>query len=173
MEESLNLYNISEYLLHQFIYIVSGVKVKYADELKKIILIPVEDDLEKYINWAKEEIEKEFSINVEIDKEIKKELKIPKRTFLVVKRLLRKLKSYNSDKDTAVIIVTRKRILLNDRLLLRIMHSVFPILGIAYILPGVCAVTTFFDRMPQNIFNHTVSHEVAHLLGKHGYPVSK
>ncbi len=173
MDESLNLYNISEYLLHQFIYVVSGVKIKYADELKKIILIPIEENLEKYVDWAREEIKKEFSIPVEIDTEIKKELQVPRRTFLVVRRFLRKLKSYNSEKETGIILITRKRILLNDRIWLRLVYSVFPILGVAYINPGVCAVTTFSDQMPQNVFNHTVSHEIAHLLGMHGYPVSK
>ena len=170
--EGFNLYNISEYLLHQLIYIISGVNLKYSENLQKIVLVPLEDN-DQYVEWAKSAIEKEFSLTVEINKKLKERLKIPKQSFFIVQKLLHDLKTFKDDKTTGVIFITKKRILIRDRIMLKLIHSIFPILGIAYIIPGVCAVTTFQDRIPKRIFNYTVSHEIGHLLGKHGYPVSK
>lgn len=170
--EDFNLYNISEFLLHQLIYIVSGVKLKYSDELEKIILVPLEDN-EQYIEWAKSAIENEFSLKVEINKNLRNKIKLSNSSFFILTKILKDLDSYTEDKKTGIILITKKPILVRDQFLLRIVHSIFPILGIAYLIPGVCAVTTFQDRIPKNIFNHTVSHEIGHLIGKHGYPISK
>ena len=170
--EGFNLYNISEYLLHQLIYIVSGVKVKYSDNLEKIILVPLENN-EQYVEWAKEAIKNEFSLKVEVNEKILDKLTIPKRSYFIVKKLLNDLESFKEDTTTGIIFITKKNILMRDRIMLRLFHSIFPIMGIAYLIPGVCAVTTVQDRIPKKAFNYTVSHEIGHLLGKHGYPVSK
>ena len=170
--EGFSLYNISEYLLHQLIYVVSGVKLKYSDNLETIILAPL-DVNEHYVEWAKLAIEKEFNLKVKISRKLRDKFPIPNKSHFILRKLLKDLKFYEQDKTTGLIFITRKRILLRDRLMLRVLHSVFPILGVAYIIPGVCVVTTFENRMPKNTFDHTISHELGHLLGKHGYPISK
>ena len=57
-------------------------------------------------------------------------------------------------------------------LISRIVHSILPILGITYIKDGICFLTTLNRLLPEELLKFAAIHEVGHLLGKHGYPLS-
>ncbi|TFF86487.1 MAG: hypothetical protein EU551_01305 [Promethearchaeota archaeon] len=168
----MNLYNFNEWALMKLVQVVTGNKLTYNPELKKIILICIDDIKEENLDIIKKQIFNEFGIQTDIKTE-KFDLKHAiSGKFINTYEIAKKVeKEIQYDKSTAIMIITKNFLTPNRFLLSRIIHFLAPILGITYLIQGICILTTLNDKMPQRILKFVVIHEVGHLLGKHGYPL--
>ncbi|NVM27994.1 MAG: hypothetical protein HWN65_04045 [Candidatus Helarchaeota archaeon] len=168
-----NLYNLNEWALLRLFRVVTGLKLAYNPDLKKIHLITldaVEDDILQMISGL---IIDEFEIEIELLSEKIDYRKAIRGRFLNTSRMTRKLKkAIPQEKTSAIMVVTNHWLAPTGLLISRVLHTVFPILGITYLLDGICFVTTLNGHLPTDLIQFGTVHEVGHLLGLHGYPLT-
>ncbi|NVM52605.1 MAG: hypothetical protein HWN66_02795 [Candidatus Helarchaeota archaeon] len=168
-----DLYNMSEWALLRLFRVVTGLKLVYNPDLKRISLITLDDVEDAIIETISDLVSAEFEIQIE---PVGKPIEYRNSTrghFLNTSRLTSKLKKIlPSDKETALMVVTNYWLSPTPFLLSRILHTIFPILGITYLLDGICYVTTLDGRLTKELIQFAAIHEVGHLLGLHGYPLT-
>lgn len=166
-------YNLSEYALSRLFRVITGVNLKYREKLDEIWIYKLEDKDPEILKSIEEKIWKDFNIETKIMPDI---IELPQKArrgnFLNTTEAARIIdEKVERPKGTALLCVTKFGITPVPFLVIRIMQSLFPILGTSYILYGVCFITTFNEKLNQDIINYAAVHEIGHLLGKHGYPL--
>jgi len=166
-------YNLSEYALSRLFRVITGIELKYREKLDEILIYPLDETSPKIMNIVKEKIWHDFEINVTIMSEIiELPPKVMRGNFIITTDAARIIdEKIKRPEGTAILCVTKYAITPLPFLFTRIMQTIFPILGTSYILYGICFITTLKERLPQKILEYAATHEIGHLLGKHGYPV--
>ncbi|MFX0133704.1 MAG: hypothetical protein ACFFDN_08675 [Candidatus Hodarchaeota archaeon] len=167
------LYNFSEYALSSLFRVITGIKIRYREKLDEIWIYQLEEKDTKTLNSIEDKIWKEFKIKTKLMPDI---IEIPKKVrrgnFIVTTDAARIVNDkIERPKDTALLFITKYAITPFPFLTTRILQTIFPILGASYILYGICFITTFNERLQQEIIDYAAIHEIGHLLGKHGYPL--
>ncbi|MHA1298767.1 MAG: hypothetical protein ACTSO9_04905 [Candidatus Helarchaeota archaeon] len=165
-------YNLSEHTLSRLFYVVTGINLKYRDSLDEIWIYQLEEIDPNILKEIKEKIWNDFKIKT---KEIQEKIEIPKKAkrgnFIITSEVARIINErIEKPNVVAILCISKKAITPFPFLFTRIIQTIFPILGASYIMFGICFITTYNDKLPQNIINYAAVHEVGHLLGRHGYP---
>lgn len=169
---SLDLYNLNEWLLMRMFRVITGVKASFNPNLEKIYLFSVDNVKEEIMQLVEDQISDEFGIHVKplnFSTDYKKMLR---GKFVNTSRLSMKLKDASREKDAAIMGVTNFWLVPTNFLTSRILHSFSPILGITYVMWGICFLSTLTGNLKKEIIQFSTKHEVGHLLGKHGYPLA-
>jgi hypothetical protein len=167
------LYNLSEYTLSRVFRAITGVKLRYKDQLDEIWIYQLEQIDSKILKSVQDKIWDEFKIKTKAMTDI---LEVPKDfkrgNFIITTNAARMIdKQIERPKETGLLCVTKYALTPFPFLIARIVQTIFPVLGASYILYGICFITTFNDRLHQDIIDYAAVHEIGHLLGKHGYPL--
>ena len=169
---SRNLYNLNEWLLLQFFRVVTGFKFAFNPDLKKIFLISIGDVEPEKLEIAQNQIAAEFGIQSEILNEKIEFQKAVRGDFLNTAYMTVKLDAnLKRDKKEAIMGITNYWLVPTQFLLSRVIHLFNPILGITYLIPGICFLTTLDGYLRKDLVEFAAKHEVGHLLGMHGYPL--
>jgi hypothetical protein len=167
------LYYTVEHFLIKFFELVSGVPVK-TKNLRRVKIVSFGSRRKEYQNFLKEKIEKELSLEVEIGGfgEVPSRV-IEWKTHIFVPYAVRHLlKIFPRRKGEAILGITPYQLSLLPPLWpLRQFYRFHFILGIALPHRGIALVTTLKDKIAPSTLAKTSLHEIAHLLGIHGYPL--
>jgi hypothetical protein len=179
-----NFYYIFEYISNRIFSEFTGIRFEIED-LKDVKLVQLEQKNEKYLEQIARGLKEEFDINTEINDEI---IPIPQKaiewgthifTPFIAQRLsdLYRCAFSTSErppgtrpKKDAVLAVTRYELsILPPISFFRLIYRFTGMLGVTH--PPLCVafVTTINDRLTPKKVAETAIHEVAHLLGRHGY----
>ncbi|TFF87663.1 MAG: hypothetical protein EU549_04340 [Promethearchaeota archaeon] len=152
--------------------VITGSKIAYNPDLKKVLLLPLNEIKESTIEIIKKQLYEEFKIETEVlDTEIESKRAIDGgfiNTAYLSRELERKI-SYN--KSIAIMGISKYWLSPTGLLLSRIIHTFSPIIGLTYLESGICVLTTLKGKIPKHLLKFAIIHEVGHLLGKHGYPL--
>jgi len=169
---SRELYNLNEWLLLRFFRVITGFKLAFNPDLKKVYLISIGDVEAEKLEIARDQMAAEFGIQSEILNEKIDFQKAVRGDFLNTAYMTMKLdKSIKRDKKEAILGITNYWLVPTQFLFSRIIHLFNPILGITYMIPGICFLTTLDGYLRKDLVEFAVKHEVGHLLGMHGYPL--
>lgn len=169
---SRDLYNLNEWALLRMFRVVTGVKLAYNPELKNLHLLPFGNVEPATVELISELISNEFGLQIEtLNTKVEYRAAIRGR-FINTSRMNLKLKKITpDDKTTAIMGVTNYWLAPTSFLISQILHTVFPILGITYLIDGICFVTTLNGLLTNDFIEFAAIHEAGHLLGLHGYPL--
>jgi len=172
------LYNWNEWLLLRFFRVITGLKLAFNPDLKEIYLIPIGKINENKLEVAKNQMANEFGIRGEILTEKIEFKRALRGAFLNTTYMSMQLhKNISRPKEIAILGITNYLLVPTNFLVSRIIHLFSPILGITYLVPGICFLTTLEsltkldDQLRKEFIEFAVKHEVGHLLGMHGYPL--
>ncbi|MDD1777168.1 MAG: hypothetical protein LUQ65_03295 [Candidatus Helarchaeota archaeon] len=169
---SRELYNLNEWMMMRFFRVISGFKLAFNPDLKKVYLISIGDVEAEKLEIAQDQMAAEFGIQSEILNEKIEYQKAVSGDFLNTAYMSHKLnKSIKREKTEALMGVTNYWLVPNQFLLSRIVHLFNPILGITYLVPGICFLTTLDGYLRKDLVEFAAKHEAGHLLGMHGYPL--
>jgi len=173
-----NLYNWNEWLLLRFFRVITGVKLAFNPDLKEAYIVPIGEVKEDKLEIAQNQMESEFGIQGEIVTENIDVKKTVRGIFLNTAAMTIKLnKNITRPKETAIIGITNYLLVPTNFFVSQIIHFFNPILGITYLVPGICFLTTLDsltkldEQIRKDLVEFAVKHEVGHLLGMHGYPL--
>jgi hypothetical protein len=170
---SRELYNLNEWMMMRFFRVITGFKLAFNPDLKKVNLISIGDIEAEKLEIARDQMAAEFGIQSEILKEKIDFQKAVRGDFLNTAYMTVKLdKSIKRDKKEAIMGITNHWLVPTQFLLSRVIHLFNPILGITYLIPGICFLTTLDGYLRKDLVEFAVKHETAHLLGMHGYPLA-
>ena len=169
---SIDFYNLSEWLLLRLFRVVTGFKLAFNPNLEKIYLLTLDIVKENLLEIVQTQITNEFNIQVELLNEQIDYKSANWGMFLDTSRLTTKMnKIISREKEVALMGVTNYWLSPSSLLISRIFHAFNPLLGITYLVPGICFLTTLNEKLPIHLLQFAAKHEVGHLLGKHGYPL--
>ncbi len=166
------LYNLNEWLLLRLFRVFTGVKLAFNPDLDQIYLVPIDDIDETQINLVQNQVSEEFGIQVDLLHEKLDYKKIVRGNFISTTRLALKFdRKIARDKSIALIGISNYWLAPTTLLISRFIHRIYPILGITYMIPGISFLTTLKGNITPDYLEFAAIHEVAHLIGKHGYPL--
>ncbi|MHA1145682.1 MAG: hypothetical protein ACTSRW_13155 [Candidatus Helarchaeota archaeon] len=153
-------------------HVVTGLKPAFNTHLKKIYLISLNEVKNESLDLIRKTIEDEFDISVEdLHQDISFQ-RFLRGIFLNTSGLARKFKKIPREKGIALMGATNYWLVPTYSMFSRIIHSFQPILGVSYVMWGICFVSTLSGKIKPDYLQFAAKHEVGHLLGKHGYPLS-
>jgi len=167
----LQLYNMNEWLLLRLFRVVTGIKLAYNPNLQTVCLVHLDEVEPNFLELVQTQISSEFGLSVESLKEEIDYKRAVRGRFINTSYLARKFNKIQRDKSVALMGITNYWLAPNNLFLSHVLHTIFPILGITYILWGISFLTTLNGKLPTDFFEFGAVHEVGHLLGKHGYPL--
>jgi hypothetical protein len=169
---SRELYNLNEWMLMRFFRVITGFKFAFNPDLKKIFLISIGEVEAEKLEIAQNQMAAEFGVQSEILNEKIEFQKAVRGDFLNTAYMTMKLdKLIKRDQKEALMGITNYWLVPTQFLLSRVIHLFNPILGITYLIPGICFLTTLDGYLRKDLVEFAVKHEVGHLRGLHGYPL--
>ncbi len=167
-----DLYNLNEWLLLRFFRVVTGLRLAFNPNLETIYLVNIDEVQANTIEIIQNQVSDEFGVQIQQIQQIIDHKKAVRGSFLNTSHLTLKLNDQISrDKGIAIMAVSNYWLAPTNLLISRIFHSFQPLLGITYLVYGICFITTLNGKLPEELIRFAAIHEVGHLLGKHGYPL--
>ncbi|MDY6965840.1 MAG: hypothetical protein SVM80_07720 [Halobacteriota archaeon] len=167
---SRRLYYLSEFVINTFFENITGAR-RRTRELEKVKIVQLGQERRGYVDEVRRKLEEEFGAEVEVVEEI---IPVPKRAIewgsYVFTPFLAPYLSKFADEGSVIVAVTRYGIsVLPPLRFFWIFYRFTRIMGVAYPLYRVALITTMNDRLKSKVVAETAVHELAHLIGKHGY----